>query len=581
MAVDQVDDDGLLVEHAATVYAREAVSSLERVVGKPERMACERHLRDLLRQGTEGFPYVFDEDRADRIIRWFEHCRHVEGPLAGKVIQLEPFQKFDLCNMFGWVDSRTGYRRYQKSYIQEARKNAKTTILSGVALYLMVGDLEESPSVYCAAVDRQQARILYRSAMAMARKSADIRKRLKIRDYEIAHVTRGGQMVALSKDTKNKDGLNPSGAIIDEYHAHPTSEIYDLLWSAWGQRAQALMTIITTAGMDVESPCHKEYVYAKEILTGQVDNERYFVMIRELDSDDDEHDPKNWIKANPLRAATAEGLAKLKEQHDEAFSSRDAAKIRTFRVKNLNQWVHGGEDSYMGDYLVDWDKLAVSREEFADLTRDLPCNVGIDLSKKIDLTADAFIFALPDGRVGVSAHGFMPEAALKNHEKTDKTAQYPEWARAGWVTMTPGSVTDYAFIQSHIQDLELANGWRVHEICFDPYQATHFANEMADQGYTTIEVRQGVQTLNEPTKLFRELVSKGGIVHDGNPLLRWCIGNAVTVSDTNENIKISKKNVNDSRRIDLLAAVIDAFVRVQSLRDSGMSVYDERGIRTL
>ena len=566
--------------HPVTEYAMEVVLGT-RVVGGSEFKACQRHLNNLELQGSEAFPYIFDESRADRIFRWFEHCKHVEGPLAGQIIELQPFQMFDLGSIFGWIHQETGYRRFQKAYIQEARKNAKTTILSGVALYLMVGDMEESPSVYCAAVDRQQARILYRSAMAMARKSQDIRKRLKIRDYEIAHITRGGQMVALSRDTKNKDGLNPSGAIIDEYHAHPTSEIYDLLWSAWGQRAQALMTIITTAGMDVESPCHHEYDYCKEILTGTAVNERYFVMIRELDQGDDEHDPAVWIKANPLRAATPAGLEKIREQHDEAFGSRDPAKIRTFRVKNLNQWVHGGEDSYMGDYLDEWDKLAVSRDEFMALTKDLPCNVGIDLSKKIDLTADAFVFALKDGRIAVTAHGFMPDEAMRNHEKTDKTAQYPEWNQAGWLSLTPGNVTDYAYIQSHIQDMELQHGWRIHEICFDPYQATHFANEMADQGYTTIEIRQGVQTLSEPTKLFRELVTAGKIVHDGSPLLRWCIGNAVTVQDTNENIKISKKNVNDARRIDLLAATIDALVRIQSLIDQGTSVYEERGLRRL
>jgi phage terminase large subunit-like protein len=565
------------VTHPVEQYAREVVDGL-RTVGESERRACERFLTDLTRQATESFPYVFDQDKADRIVRWFEHCRHVEGPLAGQTIELLPFQVFDLGNMFGWVHPETGYRRFQKAYIQEARKNAKTTILSGVALYLMVGDLEESPSVYCAAVDRQQARILYRSAMAMARKSQDIRKRLKIRDYEIAHKTRGGQMVALSKDTKNKDGLNPSGAIIDEYHAHPTSEIYDLLWSAWGQRAQALMTIITTAGMDVESPCHKEYEYCKEILTGSMVNERYFVMIRELDRNDDEHDPANWIKANPLRAATAAGLEKLKEQHDEAFGSRDPAKIRTFRVKNLNRWVHGAEDSYMGAYLESWDQLAISSEEFLALTKGLACNVGIDLSKKIDLTADGFVFVLPDGRIAVTAHGFMPEEALKNHEKTDKTAQYAAWAEAKWLTLTPGSVTDYAFIESHIQDVELQNVWHIHEVCFDPYQATHFANEMADQGYTTVEIRQGVETLSEPTKLFRDLVATGRLVHDGSPLLRWCIGNAVTVQDSNENIKLSKKNVNDTRRIDLLAAVLDALVRIESLREGGSSVYDTRGL---
>lgn len=566
--------------HPTTRYALDVVGG-RRVAGKPERQACRRHLDDLARQGSAGFPWVFDEERANKIYRWFGYCRHVEGPLAGQPIELLPFQRFDLGCVFGWVHVETRYRRFEKAYIQEARKNAKTTILAGIALYLMVGDEEESPSVYCAAMDRDQARILYRSSKAMAQKSADIRKRLKIREYGISHKARGGEMRALSKDTKNKDGLNPSGVILDEYHAHQTSEIYDLLWSAWGQRAQALMAIITTAGFDTDqNPCYREYQYCKKILDGVIENERYFVIIRELDEDDDEHDPANWIKANPLRAATAAGVARLQEQHDEAMGSKDPAKIRNFRVKNLNIWVNESEHSYLGEYLGRWDELAVGREMFQELTRGLACNVGIDLSKKIDLTADAFVFWLPDERLAVAAHGFLPSEGVSRHEKTDRIP-YRDWAADGWLTMTEGDVTDYARVQVHIQDRELANDWQVHEICFDPYNATHFANEMMADGYTCIEVRQGVQTLSEPTKLLRELIAQGRVVHDGSPLLKWCLANAVVVTDNNENIKLSKKNATDTKRIDLAAATINALARLVSLKEGHESVYEERGVREL
>lgn len=560
----------------ATDYATYATEGLI-VVGESERMACQRHLDDLEKsecREMDTFPWIFDTERAERIYRWFErYCRHVEGPLSGQFIKLLPFQKFDLGMMFGWVHKETGLRRFEKAYIQEARKNAKTTILSGVALYLMVGDQEESPRVYCAAVDKGQARILYEAAMAMARKSPDISKRLRIRDYKISHMTRGGQLSALSKDTKNKDGLNPSGAIIDEYHAHPTSEIYDLLWSAWGQRAQALMTIITTAGFDVDAPCYREYEYGKSILRGDVDNERYFVMIRELDEGDDENDPKNWIKSNPLRAATPEGLAKLGEQWSEATGSRDPAKIRNWRVKNLNIWTHGTEASFMGDYLKEWSAAAVSKAKFAAMTKDQLCLVGVDLSKRIDLTGIGYVFVLDDGRLAVSAHGFMPDDTVKRHIQTDKK-EYREWIRDGWMTATPGAVTDYRMIQAHLQDMELEHGWKAHEICFDPYNATHFSTDLMDDGYTCIEIRQGVQTLSEPTKLFRELVADGKIVHDGSPVLTWCVGNAVQQVDSNENIKITKKNVNDTKRIDLLAAVINAMVRIQSLREANLAGWE-------
>lgn len=557
----------------ATWYAKMVLDG-KYLVGESERLACQRHLENLQCRDDDTFPWLYDTERAERIYRWFErYCRHVEGPLSGQFIQLLPFQKFDLGMMFGWVHKETGLRRFEKAYIQEARKNAKTTILSGVALYLMVGDQEESPRVYCAAVDKGQARILYEASMAMARKSPDISKRLRIRDYKISHNTRGGQLSALSKDTKNKDGLNPSGAIIDEYHAHPTSEIYDLLWSAWGQRAQALMTIITTAGFDTDSPCYREYEYGKSILRGDVGNERYFVMIRELDQGDDENDSANWIKSNPLRAATPEGLAKLGEQWSEATGSRDPAKIRNWRVKNLNIWTHGSEASFMGDYLKEWAAAAVKPDEFAAMTKDKLCLVGVDLSKRIDLTGIGYVFELEDGRIAVSAHGFMPDETVAKHIQTDKK-EYREWIRDGWMTSTPGAVTDYRMIKAHLQDMELAHGWKAHEICFDPYNATHFSTDLMDDGYTCIEIRQGVQTLSEPTKLFRELVADGKIVHDGSPVLTWCVGNAVQQQDSNENIKITKKNVNDTKRIDLLAAVINGLVRIQSLREANLAGWE-------
>jgi phage terminase large subunit-like protein len=614
--------------HPATQYAIEAIERT-RVVGNSERLSCLRHLRDLARAGQlpkplaervekctgismpahdKLFPWMFDEVQASFVaIEWFKNLRHIEGKLQGEPIVLIPAHVFDISCMFGWTSRakkitradgrKVGERRFRKALITEGRKNAKTTRLSGISLYLMVGDNEYNPKVYCAAVDKGQARELYDKAKLMAETSPDILSRLKVRDYMISHKTRGGKMAPLSKDTKNKDGLNPSGATIDEYAQHPTSEIYDLISSAKGQRLQPLMTIITTAGSDVDSPYHAEYEYGKLIISGQAPNDRYFVMIRELDDGDDEQDLKNWIKANPLLGSSEGGMSELKDMYDEAFGSKDVAKVRTFRIKNLNIWVHGNESSYMGDYMIGtgntlskWDQLAVSRETFLELTNSLLCVVGVDLSKKIDLTALAYIFALKDGRTAISAHGFMPEAGVVRHEKTDRIP-YRNWAKDGWVTITEGDVVDYNRLMEQIEllggkvalgtaSLELAqarwaaihyaigNGWQVHEICYDPYNATQFKNDMDDLGYTTIEVRQTMPNLNEPTKLFRDLVASGMLVHDGSPLLRWCVGNAKEIVDSKENIMISKKKAKDSKRVDLLAAGLDGLFRIQPLREA-------------
>ena len=415
----------------------------------------------------------------------------------------------------------------------------------------------------------------------MAERSPDIAKRLKIRNYKISHINRGGVLMPLSKETKNKDGLNPSGAIIDEYHAHPTSEIYDLIWSARGQRAQMIMIIITTAGMDAENnPCFKEYQICKRILEGTLTNDRYFVMICELDPDDDEHDPKNWIKANPVLATDPDGLQELVEQHDEAFNSGDPDKIRTFRIKRLNKWVFDDEKSYLpGDMLQKWDEYSIlpinestpqqRQEAFAKLTRGLPCIYGDDLSKVIDLTGDGFLFYLPDqDKIAITAHGFMPEASLKRHEKTDKIP-YRDYVKDRWITATEGEVTDYSEVTNHLEESESSNGWKVIEVTYDPWNATYWATMLMKKGRQCVEIRQGVQTLSEPTKLLRNYIAQGKIIHDGNPVLKLNLANAKEVIDNNGNIKLSKENKDSTKRIDLLAAIINCMGWIKTYPGKG------------
>ena len=569
--------------HPCTQYALD-VTEGKYVVGNSELLACKRHLADLKRQGTKGFPWVFDEEKANRIYEFFGYCNHIEGSpeFVGKPIELIPFQKFYLGCIFGWVNKKTTYRRFEKAYIQFGRKNAKSTVESGVVLYLMIGDGEQSPKVYCAAVDREQAHVVFDIAKRMAQQSPDLSKRLKIQESKLSHNSRGGVLMPLSKETKNKDAFNPSGAVIDEYHAHPDSKIYNLLSSARGHRPQYLIMIITTAGENAEnSVCFKEYEYCKQILNGSLANEKYFVYICEMDKDDDEHDKKNWIKANPLLAKIPRGLDILEQEHDEAFTSRDPDKIRTFRIKRLNKWVYDSANSYMGEYLAKWDDLAILnpkkfspadlREAFGKLTQGMQCIAGVDLALKRDLTALGYVFYLPDeDKIAVCAHGFLPAAGVLRHEKTDKIP-YKDWINDGWVTMTEGEVTDYSAVTQRMdknENDEQLFQWRIHELAFDPYNATHLANQLIEQGRTCIEVRQGVQTLSEPTKLFRDMIAQGKVVHDGSPLLKWALGNAREVRDNNENIKLSKQNKDASQRIDPLAAILNAMVRLTALKGS-------------
>lgn len=587
--------------HPVTSYALSAVEK-KIIVGATERQACLRHLHDLARAGQldpvtaarvrkatkkaipkkdPEFPWHFDEVQATFVaVDWFAGLVHIKGKaeIVGKPIELIPAHVFDIGCIFGWVHrtktiTRTngrkcGIRRFRKALITEGRKNAKTTRIAGIALYMMVGDMEQNPEVYTAAVDKKQARTCFNSARDMARKSKNISKRLKIGLYELHHKERGGEMIAFSGELENKDSFSPTCSVIDEYHAHKTSAIYDVIDSAQGQRSQPVIIIITTAGNDVESPCYKEVEYCREIVAGTIPNDQYFVMIRELDKKDDEHDPANWIKANPLLCSNPEDFAEFKRVHDEAFNSRNPEKIRNFRIKKLNRWVHGAKgDSYMGDYMEQWDACAVTREQLAELTRGMLCLVGLDMSKRDDLTAADFIFALDEDRVALIAHGFLPQQAIAAHAKTDRIP-YQHYADEGWITLTEGNIVDQLKVKEYVQESESDGVLKIHEVCYDPYQATLLSTLFQDDGYTTVEVRQTMPSLSESTKLLRELVISGKFVHDGNPVLRAHIANAIQITDSKENIMITKKFAGSTKRVDLLAAGITALTRLPALREA-------------
>lgn len=561
-------------------YAQEVVDGL-RLVCKAELQACQRHLRDLEHQATETFPYVFDETRADRVFDWFEECCcHVRGVYAGENIQLLPFQYFDLGCIFGWVHMETGARRFKTAFNFRARGNVKSTEMSGIALYGMCADAvyppyqpgkkiyEMMPEVECAAVDREQAKRVWGDAKAMGEKSDDIKRRLEIRATYVEHKSRKGWMRALSRETKNKDSGAPCIVIIDEYHAHPTSEIVDVLKSGFGKRRQSLLLIISTGGKDSEnSPCKKEYDFAKKIIGGEVKQEDYFAMIRELEDGDDVKDCCMWVKANPILQHMneyAQGLLKeIQSDCYTAYGSGDPEKIREFLTKRCNIWQQDSESKYLSsEQLAKWKTLGVPHDEFMELIKGANHLVGYDFSKKIDLTACGGCCNLPDGRVAVWAHGFLPEEAALRHERTDRVP-YRAWNRENWVTITDGAVVDYDAVTECVDEFCDAVGSVPDEDCFDPYNATHYMTILAKKSNRTpVEVSQTMLTLSEPTNRLRELIVSGKVVHDNNPLLSWALGNAYAVTDTNENIKLSKRNKDDSQRIDPVAAIINAMSRL-------------------
>lgn len=558
-------------------YSKDCIADTRRVCQK-HRWACERFLKDLKKTGTKEFPYIFDEEKALRFFEWAALHKHTKGVLAGEPIEFTPIQRFIFGNVYGWVHQDTGLRRFRKAYWQVARKNAKSQSLAIVGDYELMALGEPMSEVYIGATKSMQAKIIYNEVVAMLKRCPLLKGKWHESYGVIRHPKSDSILRALSKDDgKTGDGLNPQCGLIDEYHAHPTDEILEVINTGMVARRQPLLFIITTAGTNFGGPCYRvEYPLVEKILDPSLDFDvaDYFCMVNELDRDqegnliDDVKDEERWVKANPIAATYPEGLANIRSKLASALESPE--KMESFLTKNMNLWVNPSAMSYMD--MAKWKERGAITEIPVDLY-GRPAYVGIDLSKRIDLTAAGIIIPIDiDGTVKyvTRAHGFIPEDTVAVHEKTDKVP-YRAWAKAGYLTITPGDVVDYRFIESWIHETTDDLGVNVKELCYDPYNATHFAQDFDAQGITTVEVRQGMRTLSEPTKAFREEAYRGNILHEPNPLLDWAISNAVTKRDHNENIILDKEK--STNRIDPIAAVINAFSRARVTAEEDMSDY--------
>ncbi|PEK00299.1 terminase large subunit [Bacillus toyonensis] len=531
------------------------VLSGEVVACEKHKQSCKRFLRDIEREGSEDFPYVFNEEKALRFLKWMSLFKHTKGKLAGERIEPHSIQIFVFSNIYGWVHRNTGLRRFKKAYWQVGRKNAKSQSLACVGSYEAMAFGENMSEVYIGATKTEQSKIVWNEIKAQMNGCEDLKGKFNIAYGKIQHSKTDSFISALSKDAgKSGDGLNVQCGIIDEYHAHPTSEIYDVLVSGSGARPNPLMMIITTAGFNLSHPCYRvEYQYVSKILDPNIDieNEEYFVMVNELDKEDEITNPEVWEKANPILCSYEEGSSFLKGELQSALDVPE--KMRNYLTKNMNRWVDMKENGYM-----DMQKWKVCKEtvELSEL-KGLECTVGVDLSAKIDLTSVDFEFKKDDKYIVIS-HSFMPEDTLHEKRKTDKVP-YDLWIQQGWITTTPGAVVDYEFIKTHIRNMEKDHKFKIKEICADPWNATQFMQDMEAEGYTMIEIRQGMATLSGPTKDFREQVYQKKVIHNNNPVLNWAVSNAITRQDANENIMLDKSKA--TQRIDPIAAVINSHVR--------------------
>lgn len=542
------------------------------VSGKKHVWACKRLIRDFEREETKDFPYRWDEEKAESIIEWFKLLRHSKGILAGRPIELTTWQRFFLCQIYGWRRVDNGKRRFRKSFCEVGRKNAKSQMESGVALYEISvtavenGELAEG---YTAGTKRDQSKIIFNECANML-KGSPLKSRFKITRDKITHVKTGSFLRALSKEDGQKgDGTNPAFLCLDEYHQHQTTEFYDLGLGA--QSKEPLLMIITTAGMDLNVPCYtQEYTYCTQLLdpgNDSVLNDEYFADILEADSDDDPGKLETWLKANPIRSSYKEGLEKIKGDYDLAVAIPE--KMIAFRTKCLDQWVQAKENGYMD--MSKWKSCQIDR--LRENWNGAECYVGFDMSAKIDLTSIAFVIPVMEGErviYYIHSHSFIPNREkLIEHRSKDK-APFDAWEADGFITITDSEIVDQNVVMSYVIQYAEEHGLKIVSLCFDPANAGKLMIDLSKEGYDVEEVYQSVKSLNESTQGFREQVYSGNVRYEKNPVLTFAMGNAA-IRQSEGLIKIDKDKAR--QRIDPVDALLCGF-KLAMYHNFGGSAFD-------
>jgi phage terminase large subunit-like protein len=409
-------------EDPVTAYAR-AVTDGQVLANRLVRLACERHLEDLGSGASRGL--CFDHQAAQHAIQFFGFLRHSKGEWAGQTFALAPWQAFVVGSLFGWQRA-DGLRRFRTAYCAVPRKNGKSTLSAGIALYLLVADGEQGAEIYSAATTRDQARIVFDEAKRMVGSSPALKRRVQVLINNLNVAASASRFMPLSSDASSMDGLNVHGAIIDELHAHKTRHVVDVLDTATGARRQPLLFEITTAGYDRHSICFEHHDYAIKLLEGTLQDDSWFAFIAAADEDDDWTDRRVWRKANP-------GFGLSVKEDDLARKAEKAIALpgaqNAFRRMHLNEWT---EQAERWIDLAAWD--ACNRPVNLEGLRGLPCFGGLDLSTTTDVTALAWVFP-PDDHGGlwcVLSRYFVPEENLRKRAERDRVP-YDLWTRQGFI----------------------------------------------------------------------------------------------------------------------------------------------------
>lgn len=474
------------------------------------RLAVERHYRDLQTGHLRGL--WFSEAHAQHALESFLFLRHSKGEWAGKVFEPSPWQQFWHALAFGWMRA-DGTRRFREVWEEVPRKNGKSTKLAGVGLYLFYFDGEGGAEVYTAATKLDQAKITHDEAVRMVKASPHLRRHIADRRSELYVRGKADKFVPLGRDSTSMDGLNPHGAILDEVHAHPTREIYDVIKSGLGARRQPLIWEITTAGFDLSSFGYEQHCYAEKVLEGTVEDDEFLAIIYTVDDVSKWDDPVEWAKANPNLGVSVY-LQGLQGMCDRA--KRQPSEQPNFKTKRLNIWLTGGEKWIAVDSWRHCGDKTLSLDDFAGEE----CWIGIDLAEKSDIAAVCLIFRR-GGRYYVFYRLYLNEAQVEAPEND----HYRRYRDRGELIVTPGNATDFDVIRADLEGFD--NQFVIKEVAYDPKFAAYFVTKLVEKGLTMVEITQTSSHFTLPIIEIENLVLTGELQHDGNSCVEWMISNVV------------------------------------------------------
>lgn len=552
---------------AAVTYARQVLAG-EIPACKWTRAACRRQLDDLQRGETDPhFPYEWRPDKAEHVCRFIELLPHVKGEWAGQPVVLEGWQIFILVTVFGWY-RRDGRRRFRTVYIEVPRKNAKSTLSSGVALYMLTADNEGGAEVYSAATTREQARIVFDDARRMAELTPGFRKRFGIKVFAHSLVAQAisGIFKPLSAEGSTLDGLNIHFVVVDELHAHKTRAVYDVLETGMGARAQPMLWNITTSGDNRAGICYEQRSYVCTLLNtvlrqhdglgypvkgATAEDDSYFGIIYTIDDEDDWTDERCWAKANPNYGVSVypEDIRRLADKAIKVASAR-----ANFLTKRLNVWVNAAT-AWMD--MRKWDACGDAHLDIEDFLGE-KCWVGMDLAEKSDLAAIVAVF-VRDGRFYVFPRLYLNNAAIEGSENS----QFEGWRDDGQIIGNEGDVTDFDQIASDL--IDLSKRFDLQEIPYDPALSRYFATKLInDHGLPLVEMRQNGVTFTGAVTELENLVIERKLVHNGNPAMTWMMSNVVIQESKFNGLKHPTKE-RAHNKIDGVIALLMAMARVMTV----------------